>query len=49
MSSEESDDDKDVIVVKPLLWRAAKATETLQNLDLFGIEGKTKQARQRKE
>ena len=50
MSSEESDDDKDVIMVKPLLWRAAKATKTLQNLDLLGIEGETKQAqRQRME
>ena len=50
MSSEESDGDNDSIVVKPLLWRSAKATEFLQNLDLLGIEGKTMQARrQRKE
>ena len=49
MSSEESDDINDFIVVKPLLWRSAKATEFLQNLNLLGIEGKTKQAqRQRK-
>ena len=40
MSSEESDDDNDSIVVKPLLWRSAKATEVLQNLDLLVIEGK---------
>ena len=36
MSSEESDGDNDSIVVKPLLWRSAKATEFLQNLDLLG-------------
>ena len=50
MSSEESDDDNDSIVVKPMLWQSPKATEVLQNLDLLGIEGKTMQARsQRKE
>ena len=45
MSSEESDDDNDSIVVKPLLRRSTKAIEFLQNLDLLAIEGKTMQAR----
>lgn len=50
MSSEESDDENDTIIVKPLPWRSSKVAGFMQNLDVVGIEGKTPQARrQRKE
>lgn len=40
MSSEESDDDNNAIIVKPLPWQSPKVAEFMQNLDVIGIEGK---------
>ena len=50
LSSEESDNENDTIVVKPLPWRADKLTEFLHNLDILNVESKNMQSRrQRKE
>ena len=50
ISSEESDEENDSIVVKPLPWRAQKVTEFFKKLDVLIDEEKTSQAkRQRKD
>ena len=51
MSSEESDDEnEDIIIVKPLVWRSERVTQFLQWLDEKCNDVKTTQAkRQRKQ
>ena len=50
ISSEESDDENDTIVVKPLPWRAPKVADFFKKLDVIIDEEKTSQAkRQRKD
>ena len=49
ISSEESGDEDNVIIVKPLLWRAEKVTRFFYKLDDLSSTNKTPQAkRQRK-
>ena len=49
MSSEESDEGDETIVVKPLQWRSSRVTEFFKNIDVLGTERKNSQAlRQRK-
>ena len=50
MSSEESNGEDDVVIVKPLTWRSGRVTRFFKELDQAGIDSKTSQAkRQRKE
>ena len=50
MSSEESDDADDAVIIKPLPWRSLRVTRFLKELDQAGVESKTMQAkRQRKQ
>lgn len=45
ISSEESGEEDDVIVVKPLMWRAEKVTRFFQKLDDLSTSKKTSQAK----
>ena len=50
IASEESDDENDLIVVKPLPWRATRLTDFFKSLDVLTEEEKSSQAlRQRKQ
>jgi hypothetical protein len=51
MSSEESADDEDgedIIIVKPLCWRADKVTRFFHQLDAKSVANKTPQARRQR-
>ena len=47
-SSEESDEDGEIIIVKPLLWRSERVTEMFHQLDQKIEEGKSAQAKRQK-
>ena len=50
MTSEESGEDDEVIIVKPLSWRSRKVSKFFHKLDVTSTENKTSQAkRQRKQ